>query len=182
MIRLERPETDEFIELMDNGEPDQIVNAFSIYLSEENGDVPAFMADKHLVFLTKKDIEFCFKMFDLAQDGKTNWGTIMEETVWADEYAEAFAERAKYEMNCTYGLHLWIYSMIEEAFALYERKYSKPECKKVLGYKIGKYLDNHFEKYVSELFDSEKKAKEHMYDTLTNNGRVTFNVLMVTKD
>lgn len=126
MLKIKRPKTQMFEDVLDDGCNDKIVQFFSIYL--EPIHVLSFTTDKHLIFLEKEEIKKCFNIFKASIPNPFKEG--QEETIWTDEYSEAFAKRVRKEMGIKKSVNpLWFYDLIEEGYKLYLEDTTKNEPK-----------------------------------------------------
>ena len=111
MIKLKRPKSQLFEDMLDEGDPTPIRYAFEVYLTPT--DILSFVTNKHIIFLSEEEISKCFKIFSVSQG--EDWLTEAKEEDWSDQHSEAFALRVKKEMGIKNN-PLWFSPLIDEGF------------------------------------------------------------------
>lgn len=132
MLKIKNPETEEFEELLEDGNTYALEQAFAIFTTPYH--TLSFVTDTHVIFLHELEIKKCFDIFTTSF--RKTWDKYIEEKVWAEDYAESFAKRVRREMGIKKNENpFWFSPLIEKGRDCYLDEYKgqkKPkEDKKV---------------------------------------------------
>ena len=114
MLKIKTPKSEDFRYMVEIGDIDSINDAFKIFMYKRHS--LSFITDKHIIFLTKKEIRKCFKIFTISEGEK--WKKQLCETEWSDKYSELFTQRVVTEMKLKNNPR-WFYSLVEKGFESY---------------------------------------------------------------